>query len=130
MRIFEDRQHERRIGAIRRRVVTVRPFHPPPSVVLAARAARRLQVDLFPRILSDVADPEIAGVTIETESPRIAHTVRPDLAARAADIDEWIRRRNSVRRDVDVDPKNLAEEHGEILSVVVRVAAGASVADT
>src|SRR5438105_15662978 len=59
MRIFEDRQHERRIGAIRRRVVAVRPFHPPPSVVFATHAARRLQINLFPRILSNVADPEI-----------------------------------------------------------------------
>src|SRR6185369_4562515 len=51
------------------------PFHDLPAVVLAAMAPgtrRRLEVDLLPDSLSHVADPQVAGLAVEGEAPRIA----------------------------------------------------------
>ena len=112
-----------------RRVEAVQPFHLSPAVIFAADARRGLEVDFLERVLADVADPEVAGRAVEAEAPRIAQTVRPDLAARAGALGERIRRRNGVRRAViDVDAQDLAEELIEVLGVVVRIAAGAAVA--
>ena len=83
MRVFEQRQRDAGVAAVRRRVEAVQPFHLPPAVVFAADARRGLEVDLLERVLADVADPEVAGRAVEGEAPRIAQAVRPDLAARA-----------------------------------------------
>src|SRR5687768_16600023 len=50
-----------------------------PTVVEAALAAGRFEVDLLPEVLADVADPEIACLAIERELPWVADTERPDL---------------------------------------------------
>src|ERR1043165_7759363 len=81
--VLEDRHGEADGRAVGRGVVAVRRFHQTPAVVLAAGAARGLQVDLFILVLADVGDPEVAGLAIEGEAPRVAQAVRPDLAARA-----------------------------------------------
>jgi hypothetical protein len=60
----------------------VEAFHFAPAVVFAADARGRLEIDLFVLVLTDVADPEVAGLAIETETPRIAKSVRPDLVSR------------------------------------------------
>ena len=49
-----------------------------PAVVDAADAALDV-VDLFPRVLADVADPEVAVGAVEGEAPRVAQPERPDL---------------------------------------------------
>src|SRR5947209_8452396 len=63
--VFEHRQRQRAVVAVRGRVVAVEPFHPMPAVVLAAGAARRLEVDLFVVVLAHVGDPEVAGEPVE-----------------------------------------------------------------
>src|ERR1019366_10415809 len=98
-------------------------------IVLAADARGRLQVDLFILVLADVADPEVAAFTIETETPRIAKSVRPDLVPHEAQPKERVRRGNRVRQTViDVDAQNLAQKLRQILGVVARIARKASVA--
>ena len=39
-------------------------------------------VDFFPLILSDVAYPQLAGLTVKTEAPRIAKSPGINLGAR------------------------------------------------
>src|SRR5207249_2244439 len=98
-------------------------FHDAPAVILAADAGDGLKVDFLERSLADVADDQVSGDAIETESPWIPKSVRPDLVA------ERIRRRHTVRKGADIDAQNLAEEHGAILAVVVWIAARSAVAD-
>jgi hypothetical protein len=105
-------------------------FHPPPAVVLAARAAGGLEVDLLPRVLPDVTDEEIACEAVEAEAPRIAQAVRPDLGPGAGHPKEGVGGGNPVGcRPVDVDAENLAKEAPQILGVVVDIARAAAVAD-
>ena len=63
--------------------VRVRALEPvPPEVDALARVAAAVApqpVDLLPLVLADVADPEVAGVAVEREPPRVAQPVRPDL---------------------------------------------------
>ena len=54
-------------------------FHDAPAVIAAALD----QLDHFPEILADIADPGLAGVGIEAEPPRIAKAVGPDFGPRA-----------------------------------------------
>src|SRR5262249_40127665 len=61
-----------------------------PPVVLAAAAASRLHVTLFHARVADVADPQVAGRPIETEPPRVAQAVGPDLWAGAGLIDKRV----------------------------------------
>src|SRR5262245_54019616 len=74
-------------------VAAARSLHELPPVVLAAVARARLEVDLLPLVLADVADPQIAGRTVEGEAPGIAQSLRPDLVERAAGLRERIVRR-------------------------------------
>src|ERR1043165_1064508 len=127
--VLEDRHGQAGGRAVGRGVVAVRRFHETPAVVLAAGAARRLQVDLFVLVLADVGHPEVAGLAVEGETPRVAQAVRPDLAARAGARGERVGGGDGVRRAVDVDARELAEKLAEVLAVIVRIAAGAAVAD-
>ena len=54
------------------------PFGDVPPEVQAARAPRGLVVNLFIGVLSDIAYVEIAIGAIETEAPRVPHSVRPN----------------------------------------------------
>src|SRR5439155_26533012 len=67
-----------------------------PAVALAAMRVRGLLVDLLPRVLPDVADPEVARGAVEGEPPGIPKSVRPDLGANASPADERVGRRNGV----------------------------------
>src|SRR2546423_222417 len=78
-------------------------------------------VDLLPLRLSDVPDVEIARLAIERKAPRIAQPRGPDLRAKG------VVRRDQVRT-IDVQAQQLAEQHAQVLRVVVRVAAPTSVA--
>src|SRR5205814_8525197 len=53
--------------------------HPVPAVVLAALRGSGLEVDLFPDVLADVGDVEVARFPVERERPRVADAVGPDL---------------------------------------------------
>src|SRR6266850_6711488 len=103
--VLENGQHETGLIAARRRIEAVAALHDPPSVVLAARAGRGLQIDLLPLVLSDVADEQGAGEPVEGEAPGIAKAERPDLRKRAGHADEGVARGHRVGRTaVDVDP--------------------------
>src|SRR5204863_6596259 len=128
MRVLVDRG-DRASGL--RAVETVVAFHAGPAVVLSAGRRAQLEVDLFPVVLADVADPEVAGGGVEREAPRVAEAPGPDLGTGAALADERVGRRDGVRlagRRLGVDAEDLPEQHALVLRVVARVAIAASVA--
>src|SRR5262249_49873059 len=51
----------------------------PVPAVVAAAGAGRFVVDLFPVVLADVANPQVAGCRIEREPPGVTQPVVPDL---------------------------------------------------
>ena len=100
--------------------------HVPPVV-----AAPLDEINLLPAVLPDVAGPEIPGVAVKAEPPRVAQAVCPDLTAPAA------RREGIVRRDGvglfrgrpgHVDAQDRPEQRCRVLPVAQRVAGRAAVA--
>src|SRR2546422_6492297 len=124
MVILENRQRQRAVvTAARRDGEASRPLHEAPAVVLASRARGQLEVPLLPRVLADVGDKEIPGLTVEAEPPRVAETIRPDLGPRARRAPEGVRCRDRVGSGaVHVDAEDLAEELTEILGAVAGIA--------
>src|SRR4051812_1322661 len=108
----------------------MRSLEDAPAVVAAAAAASRLEIDLFPCVLADVRDEEVAGQPIEAETPRVAQAEGPDLRSRRAGrAGEGIRGRNHIAVAAHVEPKDLSAQVREGLSGLERVAAAAAVAD-
>ena len=68
--VLGDRQRRGRILATRSGAVAVAALHPVPAEVRPAGLAGPLDIDLLPRALADVADPEIAGGPVEAQPPR------------------------------------------------------------
>src|SRR5206468_1686933 len=93
-------------------------FHLIPAIVLAARTGCLLEVDLFPGVLPDVADKEVAGRAVEREAPWIAQAVRPDFGADVILTDEGIGLGNGVRGDAGfhVNAQQLSQQLGRILA--------------
>ena len=89
-------------------------------------------VHFFETILADIAGEELAGHAVKRKAPGIAQTVSPDLGQAAG------RSKRIVRRDrvllprsegaVHVDPQDLAEQRLQVLSVALRIALAAAVA--
>src|SRR5262249_6867202 len=108
-----------------------RALEPVPAVVLAAGRPTRLPVDLLPRALADVGDPEVARRRVEREPPRVAQAVRPDLGPGARAGDEGGVPREAVRPAAVArrrEARDLAEQALQRLPVLLRVAAAAAVA--
>src|SRR5215208_4792684 len=87
-------------------------------------------VDLLDLVLTDVADHEAAVAAVEGEAVRVPQPVCVDLGSRTRSAAERVVRRNrvaAVRTRVDAD--QLPEHAAEVLSVLVRVAAAATVAE-
>jgi hypothetical protein len=126
--VLEHRLHQPGLSA-RVGVEAVARLHDPPPVVLASGASGRLKVDLLVLILTDVGDVEIAGATVEGKAPWVSETERPDLAPVPGSPHERVRGGHRVRfgPGLDVDSKDLAQERGRVLCVVLRVAGGAAV---
>src|SRR5690606_8260476 len=79
MAVLDDRRHQTgRVAALGRAEAVV-ALHDRPTVILAAGAGGRLEVDLFPVILPDVGNVEVAGLLVEAEAPGVAQAVGPDL---------------------------------------------------
>ncbi len=79
VRVLRGRQDtDLRAVGVHRVGEAVRSLEELPAVVPAA-AAGRLEVDLFPEILPDIANPHVTGLAVEAELPRVAQPVRPDL---------------------------------------------------
>src|SRR5256885_14758188 len=101
-------------------------FADAPAVV----AAFDDHVHFLPFILTDVAGPKLAGLTIEAHPPGIAHPVRPDfLADTVAFAGKRIVRRYAVGQvagaRVDIDPEDFSKQGVEILAEVVRIVGAA-----
>jgi hypothetical protein len=122
--VFCDRKGQPDLVAVRI-VEAYTSFHEVPAIVFSAAARRRLEVNLFDKILTDIRDIEVAGSPIKGEAPRVAQSVRPDFVA------EGITRRNGVWNDarLHIDPQDFAEESGEVLAVAERIAATAAIAE-
>ena len=121
MRHIDCRRQDGSWSARPLRIGRLPAFHHTPSVVAAALDA----IEHFPQFPADIANPQIAGLLIEAHPPRIAKTVRPDLAASPLQIDERIVGRNAVVLAVvgviDVDPQNARQEVADILPRSPRV---------
>src|ERR1700675_96044 len=75
-------------------------------------------IDLFPMVLPDVGDPQVGGLSIEAEPPRVAEPDRPDLGTGSSDGDEGVVGRHGVRpiARVRVDAQDLAKPLTEVES--------------
>jgi hypothetical protein len=113
-----------------------------PPVVPAARRSRRLEVDLFPCPLADVADVQVACRAVEAEPPGVAQPEGPDLVAGAARevcpagtgsaAHEGVGGGNAVERRgrlVDVDAQDLAQQDAQVLPVLPGIPPAAAVTD-
>src|SRR5262249_32658389 len=76
--VFGHRQGQALTRALGPRRVAVPALHPVPAQVEPADAGAS-DVDLLPRTLADVADPQVAGRAIEGVAPRVAQPHEPDL---------------------------------------------------
>src|SRR3972149_12326112 len=129
MVVLEHRRHQAGLVA-RVGVGTVPSLHDPPPVVLAPGASRRLKVDLLVLILAYIGNVEVAGATVERETPGVAEAERPDLAPVPGASRKRVGGRDRVRRcpGLDIDPQDLAQKGGWALRIVLGVAGGAAVA--
>ena len=129
MAVHRERHRLAGPAAVRGRVVAGVALELPPAVVRGSAGVRSQRaVDLLVAILADVADPQVAGLAIEREAPRVAQAERPDeVVTRHADV--GIRGRDRVRLPrVDVDPEDLAQQRTEALGAVAGIAGAAAVA--
>ena len=93
------------------------PFTEPPAVVLAARTGRRLNVDFFSRVLSNVGDVQVSRRAVETAPERIAEPIGPNLIVASLCHERVARWYGVVAGEVGgeivaagVNPQDLAEQ--------------------
>src|SRR5579884_1102791 len=112
-------------------------FQHVPAVVLTAAAGSRLKINLFPVALPDIGDKEVPGRAVKCAAPWIAQTVGPDLVQRIRVVYKriigwhrvvavWIARKIVA---VNVHAQNFAQPSLQILTVLLRIAATAAVAE-
>lgn len=111
----------------------MRAFAQIPTHVRAA-LLRCEHVHFFERVLSDVTDPEISISSVDCKPEGITQTVEPNFAARTL-ANERIGGRNGIVeagrvRRIDIDAQDLAEQYVDVLTVALRVAAAAAIAET
>ena len=122
-----------------------------PSIILAALRRRRLVVDFFPVVLTDIGDKQIARFLVEMEHVRIAQAISPDFWPRAdlvlsepLLIDAEQRHQlclvcfgerivlwngvGSVVWCIDIDAQKLAPQNIEVLPSIERIAFPAGIA--
>jgi hypothetical protein len=88
-------------------------------------------VDLLPVSLTDITEPQVAGLRVEAHPPRVADTDRPDLRPCAVHAGERVVGRDRVRSRIRrrrIDPQDLAEERRDVERTSLRVAARSAVA--
>ena len=81
MAVLRDRQGEPCLVA-GRGLEAVHALHDVPAIVLPT-GVMQLVVHLFPEVLADVPDVEVAVQAIEAEPPRIPEPIVPGLSLRA-----------------------------------------------
>src|SRR5690606_11279440 len=122
--VFNDRIVIRPAGA-----ATVGSYMESFAAAPAVVAAFSDDVDFLPLLLADIADPQDAGLPIETPAPGISQAVGIDFRQTAA-ADIRVVGRNTVGRAVvDVDPQNLAKPVIGRLRPVSRIVARTAVAE-
>ncbi len=141
--VFEDWQRraavEKVVAATGWVVIeTVHSFQHAPAIILTAAAACRLEIHFFPGILSDIADKEVPGQSIERAAPGITQPVGPDFRQgwRMPVPDEGVVWWHSVVAigiaweivAVNVHPQNFAQPRHQILAVPFWVSAATAVA--
>ena len=139
--VFEDRQRraavEKVVAASGWVVIeTVHSFQHAPPIILTAAAACRLEIHFFPGILSDIADKEVPGQSIERAAPGITQPVGPDLVQRVIVVDKrivWWHSVVAIRITwevvaVNVHSQNFAQPRHQILAVPFWVSAATAVA--
>src|SRR5438105_2878181 len=100
-------------------------FHPTPPVVLPAGRGGKLEVDLLPRVLTDVPDPQVSGLPVEGVAPGVPQAVRPDLRPDPWPAGERIVGRDGVRTSAGpswIDAEHLAQQGVQPLPGVQRIA--------
>src|SRR5262249_35066474 len=121
--LLDEGQHG--AGGVRR-TVRVRAFESVPTEVRAGLFAGREAVDLLPRALPDVGDPQVAGLGVEREAPRVPQPVHPDLGPATARHERVVGRdrvrQRAARRGVDA--QDLAEQRVARLPVAPGCVAG------
>ena len=79
-------------------------------------------------VLADIGDIQIARQAVETESPGIAQAQRPEFRAPLGPVHPGIVGGNPVRKPVNVDSEQLAQEFVGILCPILRIATAAAIA--
>ena len=106
----------------------------PPAQIEATNACWNA-VHFLACALAHITDPEVAGDAVETGPPGISEAVEPDLIGTRRGTSERISRRNrvvpvGVRRKavaVHIDAQDLAQQGVQVLGVVLRIAARATI---
>src|SRR5205823_7640792 len=91
------------------------------------------EVDLLVLVLAHVADPQVAGLAIERETPRIPQAPHPGLGADTGPSDEGIVGRDRVRGTSPrrgIHAQNLRQERREVLADVIGIALAAAVTES
>ena len=84
--VFDGRLDERRRPGLAVEVERVAALRHAPAVVVALLD----EVRLLPQVLAVVADPEVAGLRVVADAPRVAQAVGPRLGREALVIDERV----------------------------------------
>ena len=88
----------------------IRPLHVAPAEA-GVTATPREDVELLPAALTDVADVDVAGRTVDAEAPRVAQSDGMDLGPRVRIVCETVVWGDRVRRGgVDVEAQELSQE--------------------
>ena len=91
-------------------------FHHGPAII----APPFNPIEHLPAFPADIADPQIAGLAIETHPPGISQSIRPNFAPRPGAAHEGIFGRNSivfaVVRLIDIDSQDRGQQVTEILT--------------
>src|SRR5262249_54874477 len=91
--VLDDRHEDGRWPARAFRAERVAAFGDAPAVVAAAFD----QENLFPKVLADIADPEVSGGAVEAYLPRLPQAVGPNLRPSAGPAHERIILGDAVR---------------------------------
>ena len=114
------------------------PFADMPAVVLTTCAGSRLEIDFLLGILANVANIQIAGLTVKGKAPGVAQAQGPNFMPGGSGRNKWIVRRDAVilhfrrildaSRAFDIDAQDFPQQDGHGLGVVGNIAAAATIA--
>src|SRR5690349_16456906 len=114
MAMFDDGLEDGRRADLAFGAEGVRPLHHAPAVV----AAFFDLVDHVPKVLADFARPEVAGLAVERESPRLPQAVSVDFREGPLGARERVVERNAVilarSGVVDIEAENLGENARQV----------------